>query len=60
MYHELRQLNEVKVQSGMLIARRILVYLGAEHLINTETTLRKIWEVYNDQLYTFRDRTILI
>ena len=48
MYHELRQLNEVKVQSGMLIARGILVYFDAEHLINTWTTLRKIGEVHND------------
>ena len=47
-YHELRQLNEVKVQSGMLIARGILVYFDAEHLINTWTTLRKIGEVHND------------
>ena len=44
----------------MLIARRILVHLGAEHLINTQTTLRKIGEVHSDQLYTFRGKTILL
>ena len=55
----LKYLIIIPIRAVLIVARRMLVYFGAGHLINTETALRKIGKVYNDQLYTFRDKTII-